>query len=183
MSYLKLTIEPIPMDSLLASLAKLLPSEQWNSIRHEVYRRAGFRCQICGQEDRLSCHEIWLYNEETGCQWLRGFAALCKNCHGVKHLVFCRDAARLRQLINHFVAVNHISQEEAEQYLQTATQQQQRLNQRHWTINYGNYNCYMPALASKQQRRDYAGFLRPQYQPHPQPESSADFFAAEPMTD
>jgi len=52
MSYLRLTIEPIPAGSRLASLAKLLPSGQWSRIRHEVYRKAGFRCQICGDEGR-----------------------------------------------------------------------------------------------------------------------------------
>jgi hypothetical protein len=158
---LRLSIEPIPESSGLASLANLLPPWQWDRIRRSVYQRAGYRCQTCGREGMLQCHEVWQYNEETGIQWLRGFAALCRDCHDVKHILFNRDIARHKELMRHFIAVNRISQEQAEQYLQTASQQQRRLNQRHWNINYGNYNCYMPALANKQQRQRHARFLRP----------------------
>lgn len=119
----------------------------------------------------------------TNPRQLVGLEALCQNCHDVKHIFFARNNARWAELLRHFIAVNRISPQEAEAYLQAARQRQQRLNQKGWTINYGNYNCWMPALANKEQRRDYAGFLRPSRQPHPQPTPSADPIAAEPMTD
>jgi hypothetical protein len=157
MTYLRLSIEPIPEGSRLASLANLLPPWQWDRIRRSVYQRAGYRCQICGREGMLHCHEVWQYNEQTSCQWLRGFAALCQDCHDVKHILFSRDIARHTKLMRHFIAVNRISPEEAEAYLREAHQQQQKFDQKRWTINYGDYNCWMPALASKQQRRSYSG--------------------------
>jgi hypothetical protein len=110
----------------------------------------------------LHCHEVWQYNEQTSCQWLRGFAALCKDCHGVKHILFNRDSARHRELMNHFITVNRISPQEAEAYLEATRQHQQRFNQQKWNINYGDYNCWMPPLANKQQRREFTRFIRPQ---------------------
>jgi hypothetical protein len=87
--------------------------------------------------------------------------------------------------MSHFITVNRISQEEAEQYLEAIRQQQQRLNQRHWTVNYGDYNCYMPALASQQQRKSYVRLNRPAYRHslRPQQEPSADSFADELVAD
>jgi len=163
MTCLRLSIEPIPEGSRLASLANLLPAPQWNRVRRSVYQRAGYRCQICGREGMLHCHEVWQYSEETGCQWLAGFQALCVDCHDVKHILFNHDVARHKELMRHFIAVNRISPEEAEQYLRATSQRQQKLNQRRWTINYGDYNCWMPALASKQQWRSYVKLNRPAY--------------------
>jgi hypothetical protein len=173
MTCLRLSIEPIPEGSRLASLANLLPAPHWDHIRRSVYQRAGYRCRICGRENRLYCHEVWQYNEETSCQWLRGFAALCRDCHDVKHILFNRDIARHKELMRHFIAVNRLTPQEADEYMRAACQRQHTLNQKGWTINYGDYNCCMPVLASKQQRRDYAGFLRPSRQSHPQPRPSA----------
>jgi len=161
LTYLRLSIEPIPEGSRLASLANLLPPWQWDRIRRSVYQRAGYRCQICGREGMLHCHEVWQYNEQASCQWLRGFAALCKDCHDVKHILFSRDIARHTKLMRHFITVNHIGLQEAEEYLRAARQLQQKFDQRRWTVNYGEYNCRMPALASKQQRRSYVRLNRP----------------------
>jgi glutaredoxin len=122
----------------------------------------------------LHCHEVWQYNEETSIQWLRGFAALCRDCHDVKHILFNRDTARQKELMRHFIAVNRISPEEAEQYLQAASQRQHRLDQKDWKVNYGDYNCWMPALTGKQQRQRHARFLRPHSKSNPSPDTSLD---------
>jgi hypothetical protein len=171
---LRLGIEPIPGGSTLASLANLLPPWQWDRVRRSVYQRAGYRCQACGREGMLHCHEVWQYNEETSIQWLRGFATLCKDCHDVKHILFNRDAARHKELMRHFAAVNHISPEEAEAYLEAACQRQLKLDQQGWKVNYGDYNCWMPPLADRQQRRDYARFLRPHSKASPSPDTGLD---------
>ena len=113
----------------------------------------------------LHCHEVWQYNEQVSCQWLRGFAALCKDCHDVKHILFSRDIARHTKLMRHFITVNRISPEEAEEYLRAARQLQQKFDQRRWTVNYGEYNCRMPALTGKEQRRNYVKLNRPVYRP------------------
>jgi glutaredoxin len=171
---LRLSIEPIPANSWLASLAKLLPPWQWDRIRRSVYQNAGYRCQICGHENILHCHEVWQYNEETGIQWLRGFAALCKDCHDTKHVLFFYGTRRYKELMNHFTTINLIKIEEAEAYVEAVRRVQQRLDRKEWKINYGDYNCYMPILASKQQKRKHASFLRPQSKTSYSPESSLE---------
>jgi hypothetical protein len=59
MIYLRLTIEPTPLSSRLATLAKLLPRQEWDRRRRAAYRRAGYRRQVCGSEGPLHCHEAW----------------------------------------------------------------------------------------------------------------------------
>ena len=158
---LRLTIEPIPYASRLATLAKLLPSERWDTLRRAVNRRARYRCQICGHEGRMYCHEIWQFNEERGHQFLRGFKALCELCHGVKHLTFVHDDNLQAKLLDHFITVNRVTKEEAEEYLMAAYGKQRRLNQSEWVINYGEHNCHIPATATVEQRRSYARFNHP----------------------
>jgi len=161
MTYLRLSIEPIPASSQLSSLAKLLPRARWNRIRRAVYNRAGYRCQVCGKEDRLHCHEVWQYNQQTGYQWLRGFQALCEDCHDTKHILFARDSRRRAKLLQHFVTVNRLASQQAEDYLKATHRLQQMLNQRDWIVNFGDYNWRMPPLKSVRQRRAYLGCACP----------------------
>lgn len=160
MTYLRLSIEPMPTSSRLASLAKLLPRARWNRIRRDVYRKAGYHCKVCGQQGRLHCHEVWQYNEQTGYQWLRGFQALCQNCHNTKHILFIRDNCRRARLLQHFMTVNRLNEKEAEEYLTSIRHRQHMLNQRDWIVNFGSYNWQLPPLKSVQLRRAYLGYDR-----------------------
>ena len=161
MGHLRLTIEPIPAASRLATLAKLMPRERWNRIRRDVFRRAGRRCQTCGREGQLHCHEVWQYNHQTGYQWLRGFRALCRECHAATHLTFVSNQRRRDELLRHFMAVNRLTRAEAEHHVRVADQRQQLFDQRRWVVNYGHYNLRMPALANVEQRRTYVRLNHP----------------------
>jgi hypothetical protein len=161
MTYLRLGIEPIPVSSRLASLARLLPRARWNRIRRGVYRKAGYRCRICGKQGRLHCHEVWQYNQQTGYQWLRGFQALCRDCHNVKHVLFARDTRKRAKLLQHFITVNRLTSQQAEDYLRAARRLQRSLNQRDWIVSFGNYNWRVPSLRSVQQRPAYLGHACP----------------------
>lgn len=161
MVFLKLSIQPFPYASRLATLAKLLPPKQWDTLRRAVYRRARYRCQICGREGRMYCHEIWQFNEERRRQFLWGFNALCELCHGVKHLTFVHDDYLQAKLIEHFMTVNNLTREQAEECLSVAYCEQRRLNQKQWIISYGKYNWQVPSVATVEQRRSYALFNHP----------------------
>ena len=163
MSHLRLAIEPIPVGSRLATLAKLMPRDQWDRLRRRVYRRARYRCQVCGREGRMYCHEIWQFNKQTGYQWLRGFQALCQDCHDVKHISFVRDSSKRERLIQHFLTVNRLTRDETDAYLRSARKRQWQLNQRNWIVNFGDYNLRMPSVANVQQRRTYARLNNPPY--------------------
>jgi len=111
----------------------------------------------------MYCHELWQFNDRTGYQWLRGFQALCEDCHDTKHITFARNAHRRAQLMDHFMAVNQLTRSEAEACFEAAAHLQQRLDQRHWIINFGDYHLRMPALADVTQRKQYAQLNRPRY--------------------
>jgi hypothetical protein len=66
-------------------------------------------------------------------------------------------------LVEHFITINRISPEEAEQYLRVGSQRQQNLNQRQWTINYGAHNWQMPPLAGLNQRQAFVKCMGSRY--------------------
>ena len=161
--YLRLAVESIPYGSRRASLANLMPRAQWDRLRRSIYRKAHYRCQICGREGRMYCHEIWQYNDATSHQFLRGFEALCRDCHDTKHLFFIRSNWRRAVLFRRFLTVNRVSREKGIQHLVDVYRQQQKLNRKQWVVNYGEYNWQIPATTSVQQRRSYADFNHPHY--------------------
>ncbi|MFO8012094.1 MAG: hypothetical protein R6X20_02195, partial [Phycisphaerae bacterium] len=83
---LRLAIELVPSPVWYINLRRAMPRSKWDRLRHEVYRAAGKRCQACGAEGRLNCHETWEYDDDAGVVRLKGFRALCWNCHAVCHL-------------------------------------------------------------------------------------------------
>jgi len=165
MSRLKLAIEPIPASSALATLAKLLPRPEWDRIRRSVYRKAGYRCQICGRDARLNCHEVWHCNERTRYQWLMGFQALCAACHGVKHLLNERDPRRVNYFGQHFVTVNRTDVDAFRAHLRQARRRQAELDASpdRWQVNFGQHAFRVPALRNKEQRREYVQLEHPRY--------------------
>jgi len=48
-----------------------------------VFRRAGYRCQMCGKAGRLECdHRIPLFRDPDQDPYaLNGLQALCRSCH------------------------------------------------------------------------------------------------------
>lgn len=150
--------DPIPKTSRSATLAKLLSPGQWNRIRHSIYYKAHYRCQSCGRRGRLHCHEVWQYNQQTGYQHLRGFQALCQDCHQAKHIFFVRSPRRKANLLRHLALVNKLTPAEAQEQLAVAQRRQIALNQSYWIVNYGPYNWAVPAAKTLWQRRAFARF-------------------------
>ena len=163
MTSLRLPIDPMPGESRLATLAKLLPPTQWDQVRRSAYRRASYRCQGCGCTGRLYCHEVWQFNPATGYQWLRGFQALCELCHETKHITFLHGGGRHDELLQHFMQVNRLTRDEALSYVQQAHARQRELDQRHWIVNFGDYNMRVPAVRDVEARRKYAASFHPRY--------------------
>lgn len=92
----------------------------------------------------LHCHEVWQYNHRTCCQHLRGFQALCQDCHQAKHIFFVRSPRRKANLLRHLALVNKLTPAEARQQLAAAQKRQIALDQLHWVVNYGPYNWRAP---------------------------------------
>ncbi len=85
----RLTIELVPKTSWCHNVRALTDELGWDRIRRQVYRQAGYRCEICGgrgPEHPVECHEVWRYDDRTRVQLLVRMIALCPACHQVKHL-------------------------------------------------------------------------------------------------
>lgn len=82
----------------------MLRKSQWDQIRRSVYEDYDYRCGVCQVEprntqvegirqlrkQRLECHEVWEYEDESSIQNLKGLIALCEYCHRVKHMGFVK---------------------------------------------------------------------------------------------
>lgn len=90
----------------------------------------------------------------------------------MKHLIFVRDSQQQERLLEHFITVNRVTREQAEEYLSDVYQEQQRLNQVDWIINYGKYNWQVPSVATMQQRQMYANYNHPRYSEPAEPVTS-----------
>lgn len=85
----KLSIELVPETCWYSNVRSAVTKEQWDIIRRANYKKANYKCEICGGKGPthpVECHEIWNYNDDTKTQKLVRFIALCPNCHKVKHI-------------------------------------------------------------------------------------------------
>ncbi len=141
---LKLTIELVPSTSWYNNLRSMMKREQWDVLRHKVYKDYGNKCAICGTDEQLSCHEIWSYDDEKHIQKLTGLIALCELCHRVKHIGLTeleghRGKLAFEKVIEHFMKVNNCSQKEFEQHHNEALKLFEKRSQHQWTIDIGGY--------------------------------------------
>lgn len=59
---LVLDIEPIPYWSKYKNAhTKILSKRQWKLIQDYKFNQANHKCEICGNEGPLNCHEIWKF--------------------------------------------------------------------------------------------------------------------------
>ena len=62
---------------------RYLRSAHWRTLRQQVLRRAGGRCETCGRAGRLEVHHL-MY-ERRGNELLGDLRALCRDCHRDVH--------------------------------------------------------------------------------------------------
>jgi hypothetical protein len=117
---IKLTIELVPQTSHYTNLRSILSPDQWDKIRKETYKKAGYRCEICGGRGckwPVEAHEIWEYDDINHIQKLIDIKALCPDCHEVKHIGLASIKGRLKEATNHFIKINKTHMAFAEKYI------------------------------------------------------------------
>lgn len=73
------------------NLRHLLGEDWWDEVRHEAYRKAGYRCVACGipksqtREKYLVAHQRYHYDYVTGRAELLEVVALCADCKSFIH--------------------------------------------------------------------------------------------------
>lgn len=111
MENFKLTIDLLPKGAWGNDFSKTLPQKEWDKIRNFCYKKANYKCEICGYEtDNLHAHEVWDFDINNKTQTLVDIVGICSKCHGVKHI---RNSERLGYGENakrHFIVVNNCTE-------------------------------------------------------------------------
>ncbi|MBE5751656.1 MAG: HNH endonuclease [Clostridiales bacterium] len=132
----KLTFELVPEECWGGNLRSILSPTQWDIIRKDAYKRAGYQCRICGAKGRLEAHEVWDYDEKRALQKLTDVVALCKDCHEVKHISRTQLVGRGMEAMEHFMRVNDCSQMEFHAELQRVNDEYKKRNKiEGWTTD------------------------------------------------
>ena len=117
----KLTIELVPSTSWYSNLRSMLSKKDWDILRKEVYKLAGYQCEICsgkGKRWAVECHEAWEYDDENKIQILKKLTALCPACHEVKHMGHANTQNRGEIAVKHLAKINNWTIEEAKIYVE-----------------------------------------------------------------
>lgn len=122
---LKLTIELVPQSCHYKNLRSELSKTKWDKLRKECYKKANYKCEICGKKGNrhpVECHEIWDYNDEEKIQRLEGLIALCPKCHEVKHIGLAEMRGNFDRALNHFMKTNDLQREDALLYIEAISE-------------------------------------------------------------
>lgn len=138
MNNLKLTIELVPSTSWGNNLRSAMTPKQWRALSGMIADRAYNVCEICGgvgPKHPVECHEIWEYNDKKGIRKLAGLHALCPDCHMVKHIGYARVTGKYDQALKHFMKVNGLRKNEAEEQVKAAFQRWRDRSKMEWTLD------------------------------------------------
>jgi 5-methylcytosine-specific restriction endonuclease McrA len=61
-----------------------LPLADYRVLRHQVLKRDGWRCQLCGKSTNLHVHHV-KSRSKLGHDALRNLITLCAKCHETSH--------------------------------------------------------------------------------------------------
>jgi hypothetical protein len=134
----RLTLDLVPSTCWFSNLRSELPKPDWDKLRRASYRKANYRCEICGgvgPKHPVECHEIWAYDEETGKQTLEGLQSICPACHGVKHFGFSQIRGNGDQAFEHYCSVNDVDRETAEKEINAEFDLWERRSQVEWDLD------------------------------------------------
>jgi 5-methylcytosine-specific restriction endonuclease McrA len=116
----RLEVELVPRTCWWSNLRSLVEGELWDVLRRQVYRQAGYRCELCGGRGPahpVECHEVWAYDDRTWTQRLVRLRALCPDCHEVKHYGYASTHGRGPHALAHLARVNGWTLEQAAEHV------------------------------------------------------------------
>jgi hypothetical protein len=157
----------IPATSWGSSLANLLTKASWDELRQRAFRKTGFRCETCGTDKNLECHELWEYHEPLpeyleknacGLQRLIRLMALCADCHETHHLGLANLRGRGEQVSDRIRACNRWTTDELEQYCALLEERYTRRCEYTWLLDVSCVASARLVVRSKWQS-DENGFL------------------------
>jgi len=134
----KLTLNLVPQNLWGQNLRSVLSRRDWDLVRKDCYKRAQFRCEICGDVGKkhpVECHEQWNYDDTNHILTLTGLLALCPSCHQVKHWGRSEGVGLGQVIRNHLMQVNGWDIRIAILYVEAAFDQWERRSVFDWSLN------------------------------------------------
>jgi hypothetical protein len=133
-----LTVELVPQTCWFSNVRDHVSQETWNVLRKSTYKRANYRCEVCGdrgQKHPVECHEIWHYDDANKVQKLMGLTALCPSCHQVKHIGLAEIRGQAEAAKKHLAKVNRWTGQQTEAYLAEVWQIWRERSQHPWKLD------------------------------------------------
>ncbi len=133
-----MTVEAVPRTAMFTNLRSILTPQGWDVVRRTVYRKAKYRCEVCGgkgPEHPVEAHEQWDYDLLTKMQTLVKCVALCPACHEVKHIGLASQKGRFVQATAHLMKVNGWDTKPTELYFRSFMVWYEEASCIPWSIN------------------------------------------------
>lgn len=130
-----LYVDLIPESCWFTNVRSCVAPDDWNRIRHLVYGRAGYRCEVCGAGGRLEAHERWAYDEPRAVQTLKRLVCLCQDCHTATHFGLARVRGVHEQAAAHLRRVNGWTREAADAHIADAFTVWEWRNRIDWALD------------------------------------------------
>ena len=109
----KLEIELVPKTAWYKNLRSLFSKEEWDYIRKKIYKRANYRCEICGiYNTKLEAHEEWDYDDKNKTFTLKNILCLCSKCHRCKHIGLAQIQGHFEECVKHLMKINNQTYQE-----------------------------------------------------------------------
>ncbi len=143
----RLTVELVPKTSWCSSIRALVGDTTWDRIRRQVWRRADYRCEVCGgggPEHPVECHEVWRYDDRTRVQTLVEMTALCPDCYQVKLLGLASARAKSAQARAHLARVNGWTLARVDAHIAEAFRLWAQRSHEPWIVNLEGLRPYVP---------------------------------------
>ena len=138
MKELKLTLDLVPATSWANNVRTILTKKQWNLLKQIIGSQAYYVCQICGgtgPKHPVEIHEVWSYDDKKNIQKLEKMIALCPSCHRVKHYGFAKVKGLEKQALKHFMKINKLDKQVAQQYIDQAFVEWEKRSQKNWILD------------------------------------------------
>jgi len=146
MTLLKLSIELVPRTCFYKNLRAILSRTDWEKIRKQILLRTNNICEICSGKSinrTLDCHETWEFDELTKTQKLKEIRGLCEKCHEVKHIGLAQLKGNFNRARKHFININNISEQEADELIRNAFLKWELLSKYNWNLDTTNVATFL----------------------------------------
>lgn len=143
--FIPLTIELVPSSNWYNNVRSQM-KVNWDDIRRTSYRRAGYKCEICGgvgDKHPVECHEIWEFDMDSKVQKLTGLTSLCPMCHKAKHIGLAFIKGEEKEVIKHIKKVNNWANADVNKYINEAFQIHDILSKKNWILDLSYVDVFM----------------------------------------